>query len=151
MKHKLVKAIATVFGIGLIPYAQGTLASLAGIGVYMLIHKWPNLAYIAVLAVLTIVGFWASGRAEHIFAKKDSRKIVIDEVCGMLVVLLFIPYNVCYIIGGFILYRIFDIIKIYPLNKLERLPAGWGIMLDDFAAGLYANIILQVATRMFIC
>ena len=161
MMNKLIRGIATVFGIGYIPYAQGTLASLVGLGLYLLIYhcrEWLDMSYgswqlfyMSITGFVIITGFLVSGRAERIFGKKDSQHIVIDEVSGMLLALLFIPFNVFYIGAGFALYRLFDIIKIYPLNRLERLPAGWGIMLDDLAAGLYVTIILQVITRMLIC
>lgn len=148
--EKLIKTIATVLGIGYIPIAQGTFASLAALGIYIIIHNNITL-YVLVTSIFIIAGFPVSGRAEAMFNKKDSRKIVIDDFSGMLLALLFIPFRTPYIIIVFVLYRFFDIVKLYPINRLERLPAGWGIMLDDIAAGLYANIILQIIARTITC
>ena len=147
---RLTKIIATVFGIGYFPIAQGTLAGLAGVGLYLLIRN-NTFIYLAVLSIILIVGFIVSGKAERIFAEKDSRKIVIDDFSGILIAYLFIPFVTHYIIIGFLIYRMLDIIKLYPINKLEKLPSGWGIMLDDIVAGLYTNLILQVIAKIALC
>jgi len=97
---------------------------------------------------LIILGFLVSGRAEKIFNKKDARCIVIDEVSGMLLALIFIPYDIKLLILAFILFRILDTLKPYPAGRLENLPASIGIMGDDIVAGLYANVILQVVLRL---
>ncbi len=149
---KLVNAIATFFGIGYIPVAQGTVASLAGVGIYFLTY-YNIIAYLATTSLCIIAGFLVCGRAEESFGKKDPGQIVIDEVAGMLVAYLFIPFTTPYVIIGFVLYRLLDIFKIYPINKLESLPRSAGIMSDDLAAGILTNIALQVIiyTKIGIC
>jgi phosphatidylglycerophosphatase A len=102
--------------------------------------------YIGISIFLLIVGFLTSGRAENIFGIKDDRRIVIDEVCGMLLSLLFIPYKRLYYLMGFLLFRLFDICKPYPMRKLELMPGSAGIMLDDIVAALYTNLVLRVIT-----
>ena len=109
---RLTKIIATVFGIGYFPIAQGTVAGLAGVGLYLLIRN-NTFIYLAVLSIILIVGFIVSGKAERIFAEKDSRKIVIDDFSGILIAYLFIPFVTHYIIIGFLIYRMLDIIKLY--------------------------------------
>jgi len=156
---KLIKTIATVFGIGYLPLAPGTFAALAGLILYIFSHNYEfiynvetqnfvSLHYYITTAFILAIGFLVSGRAERIFGQKDSRNIVIDDFAGVFIVYLFIPFKLPYILTGFILYRFFDIIKIYPIKKIESLPGGWGIMLDDIAAGIYANVVLQIISRI---
>ena len=149
---KLINTIATFFGIGYIPVAQGTVASLAGLGIYLLTYYNITL-YVITTSICIIAGFLVCGRAEAYFGKKDPGEIVIDEVAGMLVAYLFIPFRTPYIIVGFILYRLLDITKIYPISKLENLPRATGIMADDLAAGILTNIALQVIiyTKIGLC
>ena len=142
-----IKITATFFGLGYLPFMSGTWASLAGLLIFILIGS--NTAwYVLITALVLLLGFVVCGRAERIFNQKDSRLIVIDEVAGMLVALLFLPYNL--IIGAlaFILFRILDIAKPFPANGLQRLSGSCGIMADDIIAGLYANIILQAVLRL---
>ena len=94
------------------------------------------------------LGLLVSGRAEKIFHQKDARYIVIDEISGMFLSLIFIPYDIKLVILAFILFRILDALKPFPLDRLQSLPGSIGIMSDDIVAGLYTNIILQVALRL---
>ena len=125
----------------------GTFASIAGIFLYYLV-KDNIFLYISLTLILIILGFLVCGRAERIFNKKDAGCIVIDEVSGMLLVFLFIPYNIKLLIIAFILFRILDTLKPYPASKLQNLRGSVGVMSDDIVAALYANIILQVALRV---
>jgi phosphatidylglycerophosphatase A len=104
-------------------------------------------ATLAALAVVILaVGVWASGKAEEFFGRKDPSPVVIDEVVGQMVTFLSVSYRVPltwkWLLSGFVLFRIFDILKPPPARNLERLPGGWGIMMDDCAAGLYSLAIL---------
>ena len=148
--NKLIKSLATVFGIGYIRFAQGTFASLAGLLLYLLIYTNTTIYYGATALILA-VGFLVSGKAEALFKKKDARQIVIDDFAGVFIAYLFIPMRLQYIIIGFFVYRVMDALKLYPINRLERLPRGWGIMMDDIAAGIYANIVLQVLIKIIVC
>ncbi len=140
---KTSELIATVFGLGYAPIAPGTVGSLAGLGLCLLLHGYIVL-YFLVFIVLFAAGIISAGRMEAESGGKDPSCVVIDEFACIFLVFLFVPLKPFFIITGFILYRLIDIIKIPPARSLEDLGGGWGIMLDDFAAGIYANLILQV-------
>lgn len=137
-----IKIIATFFGVGYAPVAQGTLAALAVLPVYYLVrgNSW---LFAGSTIFLIILGFSVSGRAERIFGKKDASQVTIDDASGMLLALFLIPQRPAYIIAAFILFRMFDILKVPPAKRLEGLKGSPGIMLDDIVAGIYANLILQ--------
>jgi len=137
MRKILIKAIATFFFIGYLPLVPGTWGSLGGVLVYFLVRHNIYL-FLAVFAVLLALGFYAPGEAEKIFGKKDDKRIVIDEVCGILLVYLMIPPDKISLIAGFIIFRLFDALKPYPARKLEALPRSRGIMADDIIAALYS-------------
>ena len=143
--QKLIKLISTCFYTGYSPVVPGTLGSLAGLLLYVLIGK-DFMFYIGISIFLLIVGFLISGRAENVFGIKDDRRIVIDEVCGMMLSLLFIPYKRLYYLMGFLLFRLFDICKPYPARKLAKMSGSAGIMLDDIVAALYTNLVLRIIT-----
>ena len=139
---KVYEFIATVFGIGHAPIAPGTWGSLAGMIPCMALHT--NLpAYLIAFGVFFVLGVVSSGRIASKYGEKDPGSIVIDEFAGVFLVFLFVPITPLTIFIGFILYRIVDISKIPPLKYLESLKNGWGIMLDDVVAAIYANIVLQ--------
>jgi len=143
MQKRIVKTISTVFGIGYMPLLPGTFASAAAVLFYLLARN--NLfVYLSVTAFLVIIGFAVSRDAERVFRSKDPKEVVIDEFCGMLVAYMLVPFTTGNVIWGFIIFRVLDILKVYPLDKLERIKKGRGIMLDDIAAGVLTNIILQV-------
>jgi phosphatidylglycerophosphatase A len=136
--------VATGFGAGYSPAAPGTAGSLVGLGLVFIIHSRSLSFYSAVLLAIFAVGVYTADRVEHATGEKDNRRIVIDEIAGMLVVGFLLPSGAGYWIGGFILFRALDILKPFPARWIERnIVGGWGIMLDDTVAGLYANLILQ--------
>ncbi|MEA3329036.1 MAG: phosphatidylglycerophosphatase A [Candidatus Omnitrophota bacterium] len=145
----LIKLVASVFFIGYVPFIPGTAASLAGVGLYLLI-KNSQIVYFIVTLVVICLGFLTAGWAERLFAKKDASQIVIDEVAGLLVAFWFVAYEPVYLTAGFVIYRLFDWLKPYPLRRLEKIGGSSGIMLDDIGAGIYTNIILQIAIYFFI-
>lgn len=141
--EKPIKIMATFFFLGYSPIIPGTMGSLAGMAIYLLVRD--NLTvYIGVSIFLTVVGFLFSGKAEEIFREKDCCKIVIDEVCGMCLCFLFIPFNIKSLILGFFLFRLFDVVKPYPARQVQNLKGSAGIMLDDIIAAVYTNIVLQI-------
>jgi phosphatidylglycerophosphatase A len=146
MNGLFVRILSTFFYIGYLPLIPGTFGSLAGLGIFYLIQGNP-FYHILLLLILVITGFLVSGRAEKVLMKKDPPCVVIDEVCGMLLSLLFLPYNIKIILIAFFLFRLLDTLKPYPVGRLERMPASLGIMSDDLVAGLYTNITLQVVLR----
>lgn len=144
IRKAIIKIISTFFYIGYLPFIPGTFGSMAGVFLYYLLKKDP----ILLSCILIILGFLVSGPAERILNKKDARCIVIDEVCGMLLSLSFLPYDIKIVVLAFILFRILDALKPFPLDRLQRLKGSPGIMADDLVAGLYTNIILQIVLRL---
>lgn len=147
MRKFIIKTLSTFFYIGYLPFIPGTFASIVGIFLFYLI-KGNNFTYILFTLTLMILGFLVAGRAEEIFNKKDARYIVIDEIVGMLLSLIFIPYDIKLVIIAFIMFRILDALKPYPAGSLENLKGSLGVMSDDIIAGLYTNIILQIVLRL---
>ena len=147
MTKFLVKVLSTFFYVGYLPLIPGTFASLAGVLVYILIQGYA-LNYLLITLLIIAIGFLVSGPAEKAMQRKDPPYIVIDEVAGMLLSLLFLPYDIRIVALAFILFRLLDTLKPYPARSLERLKAGAGIMADDLVAGVYTNIILQVALKV---
>jgi phosphatidylglycerophosphatase A len=94
---------------------------------------------------MILVGIWAAGQAEIILGRKDSPSIVIDEIAGFLTAMFMVPSGWLFLLTGFLLFRVFDIFKPWPLRRLEGLHGGFGVMLDDVGAGVYTNIVLQIA------
>ena len=146
LRKFLAITISTFFYVGYAPFIPGTFGSLAGLLVFFLVKDY-QFSYIFVTLALIALGFMVSGEAEEIFNKKDARYIVIDEVCGMLLSLMFIPYDIRFVIIGFFLFRLFDVVKPYPAFGMQKLKGGVGVMADDIVAGIYTNIVLQVVWR----
>jgi phosphatidylglycerophosphatase A len=135
--------IATFFGIGKIPLAPGTWASLAAAPCWYFLMDRP-LVQVGALVGVFFLGVLTTGILEKSMGEKDPSCAVIDEVLGMGVALVGIPKEWPFIIMAVILFRIFDIWKPIPIRRLEKLPGGWGIMTDDLMAGLYANAWLRI-------
>lgn len=129
--------------LGYLPKAPGTFGSLLGVLIYLLLREF-RIVYIIVVTLLFVIGFLISKKAEDIFGKKDSPKIVIDEIAALCFVYLFIKPTLLMISLGFVLFRIFDILKPFPIKRVQKMPGSLGIMLDDIAAGIYVIIILAV-------
>jgi phosphatidylglycerophosphatase A len=167
-KPRFALFAATACGLGYIPLAPGTFGSLAGVLIYAwsqryyppdLFMDWvlrPDLsfhalwnAYIVLPLALLIaaVGVWASNRVAHFSGQKDPQYVVVDEVSGQMFTYLFAVAHGSwkYLLLGFILFRVFDIWKPFPARQAESLPGGWGIMADDWVAGIYAGIGLWIA------
>jgi phosphatidylglycerophosphatase A len=144
MMRILLKYIATLGFVGYLPFAPGTFGSLAAFVIFILLK--PGI-FIHILILLLIIpgGIVSSHYAEKILNDKDSSHIVIDEFCGYLLSVLFIPFSIAYAAAAFFLFRFFDILKPFPIRKIGSvLSGGKGIMADDIAAALYTNLILQI-------
>jgi phosphatidylglycerophosphatase A len=144
--HKLN---ATVLGAGYSPFAPGTMGALVGILILFLI-KWqqPELQYFTwgllfATIIFTLLGVWSTNELESEWGK-DPSKVVVDELIGVWIAVLWIPVETHWLILGFILFRFFDILKPLGIRRLESIKGGWGVMLDDVGAGIYANIVLQI-------
>lgn len=143
----LVKLLSTFFYIGYLPFIPGTFASIFALFLFYLI-KDNLFAYISLVFLLLVLGFLVTTQAEKIFAKKDPPIVVVDEVCGMLLSLVLVPYDLKLVIAGFGLFRIIDAIKPYPINRIQNLRGSLGIMGDDILSGLYTNLVLQIVARL---
>jgi len=144
----LIKILTSVFYIGYSKFVPGTLASLAGFLAYVFFIKGNAALHLGLTILVTIIGFGLSARAEAIFNKKDARQIVIDDFYGMWVSLLFLPYSFKLSLAGFILFRIMDGLKPYPIYKVEKINGSLGVMGDDLLAGIFVNITLQILLRL---
>lgn len=143
----LTKIIASVFFIGYLPLMPGTFGSLAGVGLFYLLKGISQPAYFLVIFWVIVLGMLTGTRMERLLNKKDPSCIVIDEVMGMLVALSFMPYDLKIIILAFLIFRILDTLKPYPVGKLQYLRGSSGIMIDDLVAGVYTNIVLQLILK----
>ena len=137
-----VLMLASGFGSGYSPVASGTAGSVVGVAIFFLIHDLPWQAYLAITAAITIIGIPVSTRAEKIYGQKDSGKIVIDEIAGQLIALFALPLSVPAVAAGFVLFRLFDIVK-PGFRRLEKIKGGVGVMIDDVLAGLMTLALLQ--------
>lgn len=149
----VVKLLAGVGGLGCSPVAPGTVGAAGGVAGYLLLRyffrgfvpdTWQDLGagYLAFLAIFFLVGVQAATRAEREWRQRDDHRIVIDEAFSIFITFLALPVNPLTLAAGFILNRLFDIIKPFPARRLEGVPAGWGVMLDDLVAGIYSRVAL---------
>ena len=157
----------TTFGVGYLPFAPGTYGSMVGVGIYLLfglmetnvstnfgakgwtqaqITAWIDVFNLIIFLPFCLLGIWASSRATILFKKKDPQKVVVDEVMGQLLVFLFVPFAISWwlVLAGFLLFRLFDIWKPYPIDSLQNLPAGIGVCADDILAGVYGGVCLSL-------
>ncbi len=149
--RRIALLISTCLGVGYSPFAPGTLGALFIAVVYWFLPVQNTMLFVLLTCALFFIGVWSAAIAEKHVQEKTKEKnlhdpgiIVVDEVVGMLVALIAVPRSFKLLVIAFILFRIFDIVKPYPIRKLEKLRGGWGIMLDDVGAGIYANVIVQI-------
>lgn len=145
-----LKLIATFFEIGKFPKAPGTMATLATIPVFMMMSQLMPITYMTLVLVIVIVGLFASQAYESDVVEHDSKEIVIDEVAGYLITMTLVPCNWKTILAGFILFRFFDILKPWPISYLDQnVKGGAGVMVDDIAAGIIGNMVMQLILNYF--
>jgi phosphatidylglycerophosphatase A len=151
--RSLILFFATGFGSGYAPVAPGTAGSVVGMVVVWFIFgplwmRSPALCLL-IFAIAFVIACWISDQAEKIFDNHDDSRIVIDEVLGMAVTMFGNPITFPWLMLGFLLFRIADVIKPWPASWIDRrMRNGAGVMLDDLAAAIYANIVLQVIVRV---
>jgi phosphatidylglycerophosphatase A len=144
MKH-FILLLATGFGVGYSPVAPGTLGTLVAILIYYFLSEISPPLYEITLIGFFFLSVWVSENAERFFRKKDDQRIVIDEIIGFLTTMLWVPKTIRFVIIGFFLFRFFDILKPFPIRRLEKgFKGGFGVVLDDVVAGVYANIVLRL-------
>jgi len=150
---RIALAVATAGGAGLVPWMPGTAGALVGVGITVAAVLTGRIwLYVLLLAALSVAGVWAAGRVERIYGH-DASRIVIDEVVGQMIALGFMPRTgsgtlATGTILGFLLFRFFDILKPFPIRRLERLPGGFGVMADDVGAGVYAFCVVVITEAL---
>ena len=144
MKLNLIeKILGSGFFTGYIPFASGTFGSLAAVIIYLIPGFENPTILLLLISIFTVVGVNLGSKFEKIYGK-DPKECTIDEFVGTWISLLFLPKNLVYVLGAFLIWRIFDIIKPFPANYVEKIKGGWGIMLDDIIAGFYSFIVVQI-------
>ena len=150
VKQKTIIFFATGGLIGFSPVAPGTFGSLAALPLCWAISLMGVKTALVFVLVLAVLCTWIAHAAEKIESQKDPKQVVVDEICGMAVTLFALPFTPVIIIGGFALFRVFDILKPFPIRWVEiKVPGGLGIMLDDILAGLLANALLRMGIFIF--
>lgn len=145
LRTRAALIIATALGAGYAPQAPGTFGSAVGLVLWFVL---PSVLWVQAVAIalVCVAGVWSGTVAEQHFNRRDPGQVVVDEVAGMMVTLLLNPVSgIGWLVAAFLLFRAVDIVKPFPVNVLERLPGGAGIMADDVMAGVYANLALRVA------
>lgn len=146
---KLARILWTCLGLGMMPFAPGTFGTLGGVALGLVLPD--PLWLLGAVALLMAVGVPLARLAERVAGRADPGSFVLDEVAGYLVALLWLPAGHdrrLVLVLAFLAFRLFDISKPPPVRRLERLPGGWGVMVDDLAAGIYANLLLQIFLRL---
>lgn len=163
----------TTCGVGYIPGAPGTYGSMVAVAIYLaavvgvatvsnvwfpaseipfVYVIWLKVFLLSALLAFSLLGIWASTRATELFGDSDPSSIVVDEVIGQWITLAFVPFGdtgVEFIVVGFLLFRLFDIWKPYPIDSLQHLPGGLGVCADDILAGVYAGISLNFVIGLY--
>ncbi len=143
-----VHLLATGFGAGLLPKAPGTFGTLAAVPFYLLLARLPLSVYLVALVLGILAGIWICGRTSRDLGVHDHPGIVWDEFAGFFVTMIAAPAGWLWVVVGFVLFRVFDILKPWPIGWLDRrVQGGVGIMLDDLLAGAYAWVVLQLLAR----
>ena len=151
--NKFSEYLSTLFGIGYFPKAPGTAGTLFAVIVYFALpdhwfSSWQNsIIALFIIIVGSIISVFFISKAEEGLGH-DNSKIVLDEFWGYFAAVLFLPKTLVIIVAAFVLFRIFDILKPEPVNVLQKLPKGWGVMADDIMAGVYTNIVLQIVIHI---
>jgi len=147
LKHP-IHFLAFGFGSGLFPKAPGTAGTVAAIPLLYLMSFLINIQYLIVLTVIIIAGIWLCGQSSKLLGVHDHPGIVWDEFAGLFVAMIAVPFTWGTVVAGFILFRLFDILKPWPISWLDKkISGGMGIMLDDLVAGAFALAILHLLLR----
>lgn len=145
-RQRAVLFLATGFFIGTVPFAPGTFGSIIGLPICYLISRLNILIAVICTILFILFAIWMAAVAEKLLKRKDAGEIVIDEIAGLIVTLVGLPFTLKTAIAGFIIFRAFDILKPFPIRLLEKKVAGGpGVVLDDVLAGLFGNLILRLA------
>ncbi len=144
-KSTAAVTLATGFGSGYSPFAPGTAGSAVGLLLFWTLHALPVAVQLAACVVVLFLGVAAATHTAERVGIEDPGIVVVDEIVGMWLSLVLLPFTPFTAILGFLFFRVMDVVKPYPARQFESLPRGWGIMMDDVMAGVYANLLLRVA------
>jgi len=141
-----LKTLGTWFGLGLVPFAPGTFGTLGAIPLVYLFQRWGEMPYMFSVLLFAVASiFIAQLYEEVVAADHDPSEFVLDEVAGFLVTMTWIPFTWAYLLAGFVLFRLFDIVKPFPISWVDkRVPGGFGAVADDLLAGILASIGMQL-------
>jgi len=142
LKDQIIKILATGFGAGLSPLVPGTMGSAVGVLICLAGYPLSWIYRLLFVLIICAVSIYVADRAETLFGKKDDQRIVIDEIAGLQVTMLPVTVTGLHLCVAFVLFRIFDIWKPYPINNLQNLRGGWGVVADDLGAGVYGGLIM---------
>jgi phosphatidylglycerophosphatase A len=146
---KVAEQLSTLFGVGRAPYAGGTVASLVALPFAWLIMAQSNAAVLLVASLAALgIGIWSCNVYVRATGKDDPSECVIDELAGQWLACAFAPLSLWGFALAFILFRLFDIAKPWPISVIERLPGGLGVMMDDMLAGLFAGLLVLLAAHL---
>jgi phosphatidylglycerophosphatase A len=141
-KGNIIKILATGFGAGLSPVAPGTAGTLVGMLVCLASAPLPGLWRFFFVVAISAASIYVAQRAEALYGKTDDQRIVIDEIAGFQVAMLPVTITGLHLCVAFVLFRIFDIWKPFPLDRFQKFKGGWGVVADDLGAGCYAGLLL---------
>jgi phosphatidylglycerophosphatase A len=148
LSRRVIVFLASGAYLGYAPVASGTFGSLAGVAIcpiFELLRRGSPVLYVLTFLGLVAAAIWIADEAERIFAEKDSGKIAIDEVAGFIATMLFVPLSWATLAAGFFLFRLYDVLKLWPASWFDRHgKGGVGVVMDDVFAGLYANLTLRL-------
>lgn len=148
MRQRIILFFVTGAGAGYIPWAPGTAGTIVAVPLSLALNRIAGRSLplaLVTLAAFIALAVWLSGAGEKIFRQKDSRKIVVDEIAGFLLADFAAPAAIGPVLLAFLLFRFFDILKPFPIRRMERIPGGLGVALDDAVAGLYTFVVVRLA------
>lgn len=149
LKQKSAFFLATLGGAGFSPKAPGTVGSLVALLLYIPISYVPPLVQVLLILIFTVGGIYASNIVGQVSGREDDQRIVVDELSGMWITLMLFPLNFWLYAAGFALFRVLDIVKIFPANYCdEKIEKGLGVMLDDVVSGIYAHVLIRTGLHL---
>jgi phosphatidylglycerophosphatase A len=141
---KISLTLSTWFGIGLLPVSPGTFGAIAAVPLVFGLACLGTVPGVFIIAMVVAVAIWTSDRSQELLGNGDPSEVVIDEVAGFLLTMFLLPPSWLTLGLGFVLFRVFDILKPYPIKQAEKLRGGLGIVMDDLVAGIYAHLCVRL-------
>lgn len=148
VKARVAYILAIWFGCGLSPIAPGTVGSLGALPLYYAVRNYGTVGVLGAALVTAVIGIWAAGIVADRLNAKDPQIVVIDEVSGVLITLAAAPPSAMGVVTAFVLFRLFDMSKPFPARQAERLPGGFGIVVDDVVAGIQGAVVMLLLREL---